>query len=170
MVTRKKLIIVKISETKSGFNNFFMQGALKQAQIAFDQREVPVGAVIVNRATNKIIVKTHNIVEQQGNPLLHAEIVAINQACKIVSQKSLDGYDMYVTLEPCMMCATAISFSRISRLFYAASDPKQGGVEHGGHFFSSKSCFHRPEIYSGILADHSEKLIKDFFKKIRSLS
>ncbi|XVN43625.1 MAG: nucleoside deaminase [Candidatus Rickettsia vulgarisii] len=144
-----------------------MQEALKEAQIAYDQNEVPVGVVIVDRESNKIIARSHNIVEQQSNSLLHAEIVAINQACKILSQKYLVGYDMYVTLEPCMMCSTAISFSKIFRLFYAASDPKQGGIEHGGSFFCSKSCFHRPEIYNGILAEHSERLMKNFFKKIR---
>lgn len=167
MVTKKKLVIVKIFGIKTGFNDYFMQEALKEAQIGYDQNEVPVGAVIVDRAVNKIIARSHNIVEQQSNSLLHAEIVAINQACETLSQKYLVGCDLYVTLEPCMMCATAISFSKISRLFYAASDPKQGGVEQSGGFFSRKSCFHRPEIYGGILTEHSEKLMKDFFKNIR---
>ncbi|MCC8417604.1 MAG: nucleoside deaminase [Rickettsia endosymbiont of Bryobia graminum] len=147
-----------------------MQEALKQAQIANDQDEIPVGVVIVDRTANKIIVRSHNMVEQRSNSLLHAEIVAINKASEILSQKNLQNHDIYVTLEPCMMCAAAISFSRISRLFYAASDPKQGGVEHGESFFSSKSCFHRPEIYSDILSDCAEKLMKNFFKKIRRAS
>lgn len=146
-----------------------MEEALKQAQFAFNEDEIPVGAIIVNRVSNKVISKTHNIVEQTKNPLLHAEIVAINQSCQILSSKNLSDCDMYVTLEPCTMCATAISFARIGRLFYAANDPKQGGVENGGRFFNSKSCFYHPEIYSGFSAKISENLMKEFFKKVRSL-
>ncbi|MDD9334593.1 MULTISPECIES: nucleoside deaminase [unclassified Candidatus Tisiphia] len=146
-----------------------MEEALKQAQFAFNENEIPVGAIIVNRISNKVISKAHNIVEQTKNPLLHAEIVAINQSCQILSSKNLSDCDMYVTLEPCTMCAAAISFARIGRLFYAANDPKQGGVENGGRFFNSKSCFYHPEIYSGFSAEISENLMKEFFKKVRSL-
>lgn len=144
-----------------------MEEALQQAQIAFDEREIPVGAVIVNRVSGKIIVKAHNMVEQANNALLHAEIVAINQASALLSSKNLSGHDIYVTLEPCVMCAAAISFSRISRLFYGANDPKQGGIENGCRFFNSNSCFHSPEIYGGLSADFAQKLIEEFFKKIR---
>ncbi len=164
MVMKKKLITVK---TSSQFNNFFMEEALKQAQLALDNNEIPVGAVIVNRVSNKVIAKTHNIVEQVNNPILHAEIVAINQSCQILASKNLSDCDMYVTLEPCAMCSAAISFARMGRLFYAANDPKQGAVENGGRFFNSKSCFYRPEIYSGFSAKFSENLIRKFFKKIR---
>ncbi|UCM93459.1 MULTISPECIES: nucleoside deaminase [unclassified Candidatus Tisiphia] len=146
-----------------------MEEALKQAQLAFNENEIPVGAIIVNRISNKVISKAHNIVEQTKNPLLHAEIIAINQSCQILSSKNLSDCDMYVTLEPCTMCAAAISFARIGRLFYAANDPKQGGVENGGRFFNSKSCFYHPEIYSGFSAKISENLMKEFFKKVRSL-
>lgn len=146
-----------------------MEEALKQAQFAFNENEIPVGAIIVNRISNKVISKAHNIVEQTKNPLLHAEIVAINQSCQILSSKNLSDCDMYVTLEPCTMCAAAISFARIGRLFYAANDPKQGGVENGGRFFNSKSCLYHPEIYSGFSAEISENLMKEFFKKVRSL-
>ncbi len=146
-----------------------MEEALKQAQFAFNENEIPVGAIIVNRISNKVISKAHNIVEQTKNPLLHAEIVAINQSCQILSSKNLSDCDMYVTLEPCTMCSAAISFARIGRLFYAANDPKQGGVENGGRFFNSKSCFYHPEIYSGFSAEISENLMKEFFKKVRSL-
>ncbi len=146
-----------------------MEEALKQAQFAFNENEIPVGAIIVNRISNKVISKAHNIVEQTKNPLLHAEIVAINQSCQILSSKNLSDCDMYVTLEPCTMCAAAISFARIGRLFYAANDPKQGGVKNGGRFFNSKSCFYHPEIYSGFSAEISENLMKEFFKKVRSL-
>lgn len=144
-----------------------MEEALKQAQIAFNKNEVPVGAILVNRISHEVIVRAHNMVEQQNNSLLHAEIIAINQACQILSSKNLSQYDLYVTLEPCIMCAAAIAFSRIGRLFYAATDPKQGGIESRERFFKSKSCFHQLEIYSGFSADVSEKLIKKFFQKIR---
>ncbi len=166
MVMKKRSIIVKIS-TISNFNNFFMQEALNQAQIAFNKNEIPVGVVIVNRKSNEIISKTHNLVEQQKNPLLHAEIVAISQSSKILSSKNLSNCDMYVTLEPCSMCTAAISFARIGRLFYATTDPKQGNIENNGRFFNSKHCFHHPEIYSGFLAKISENLIKEFFRKLR---
>lgn len=156
-------------KTSTKFNNFFTEEALKQAQLAFNENEIPVGAIIVNRISNKVISKAHNIVEQTKNPLLHAEIIAINQSCQILSSKNLSDCDMYVTLEPCTMCAAAISFARIGRLFYAANDPKQGGVENGGRFFNSKSCFYHPEIYSGFSAKISENLMKEFFKKVRSL-
>ncbi len=161
-----RLIIVK---TSTQFNNFFMKEALKQAQLAFNEHEIPIGAIIVDRTSNKVISKTHNIVEQTKNPILHAEIVAINQSCQILSSKNLSNCDIYVTIEPCTMCAAAISFARIDRLFYATSDPKQGGVEHGERFFNSKSCFYYPEVYSGFSAKISEKLIKKFFKRIRLL-
>ncbi|WP_341759113.1 nucleoside deaminase [Candidatus Tisiphia endosymbiont of Ptychoptera albimana] len=161
---KKKLITVKRS---TEFNNFFMEEALKQAQFALDKNEIPVGAIIVNRITNKVIAKAHNIVEQTKNPVLHAEIVAINQSCQILASKNLSDCDMYVTLEPCVMCSGAISFARIGRLFYAANDPKQGAIENGGRFFNSKSCFYHPEIYSGFSAKISENLIKEFFYKVR---
>lgn len=144
-----------------------MQEALRQAEIAFKQNEVPVGAVITDRKKGEIIVKSHNIVEQEKNPLLHAEVVAINQACQILKTKFLFNHDIYVTLEPCLMCCCAISFSKIGRIFYAASDPKQGGIESNFRYFNSKHCFHRPEIYSGFLEEISTNLLKDFFKKIR---
>lgn len=144
-----------------------MEEALQQAQIAFNEGEIPVGSVIVNRTNQKIIAKAHNMVEQANNALLHAEIIAINQACALLSSKNLSGYDLYVTLEPCVMCAAAISFSRISRLFYGTNDPKQGGIENGGRFFNSSTCFHSPEIYSGFSADVARQLIEEFFKRIR---
>ncbi|WP_341764694.1 nucleoside deaminase [Candidatus Tisiphia endosymbiont of Beris chalybata] len=144
-----------------------MEEALKQAQIAFNKNEVPVGAILVDRISHKVIVRTHNMVEQARNSLLHAEIVAINQACQLLSSKNLSQYDMYVTLEPCTMCAAAIALARIGRLFYAATDSQRGGIETRERFFNSKACFHHPEIYSGFSADISQKLIQNFFQKIR---
>jgi len=145
----------------------FMQAALEEAKQAFVENEIPVGAVIVNRVTKEIISKGHNIVEQENNPLLHAEIVAINNACKFVNSKNLSDYDIYVSLEPCAMCSAAISFAKFGNLFYAASDQKQGAVENNTRFFANKSCFHRPEIYSGISSEFSVHILKSFFSKIR---
>lgn len=149
------------------FDNFFMQKALKQAQIAFDNNEVPVGAVIVDRLNHEIIASSYNKSEEANNALYHAEIIAINEACKVISSKNLIDYDIYVTLEPCAMCAAAIAHSRLKRLFYGASDHKHGAVESNLRYFNSKACFHRPEIYSGILVKESSLLMKEFFRKIR---
>ncbi|ASX27855.1 tRNA-specific adenosine deaminase [Rickettsia sp. MEAM1 (Bemisia tabaci)] len=149
------------------FDNFFMREALKQAELAFSKNEVPVGAVIVDRENQKIIAKSYNNTEEKNNTLYHAEIIAINKACKIISSKNLSNYDIYVTLEPCAMCATAIAHSRLRRLFYGASDSKHGAVESNLRYFNSKACFHRPDIYSGIFAEDSALLMKEFFKKIR---
>lgn len=144
-----------------------MEAALNQARIAFNSGEIPVGAVIIDNQSHQIIASGHNLVEQMNNPLLHAEIVVINKACQVLSSKNLSNCDIYVTLEPCSMCTAAISFSRIKRLFYAAEDTKQGNVENGGRFFSSKYCFHRPEIYSGFSEETSVELMKQFFDRIR---
>ncbi|HJD55466.1 MAG TPA: nucleoside deaminase [Rickettsia endosymbiont of Pyrocoelia pectoralis] len=149
--------------------NFFMQQALEQAEIAFSKNEVPVGAVIVERLGQKIIAASHNNTEEQTNALYHAEIMAINEACRITSSKNLSDYDIYVTLEPCAMCASAIAHSRLKRLFYGASDPKHGAVESNLRYFNSKACFHRPEIYGGILAEPSALLMQKFFKGMRNV-
>ena len=144
-----------------------MEEALNQARIAFNSNEIPVGAVIIDNQSHQIIASGHNLVEQMSNPTLHAEIVVINKACQLLSSKNLSNCDIYITLEPCAMCAAAISFSRIKRLFYGADDPKQGNVENGGRFFSSKYCFHRPEIYSGFSQETSMELMKQFFSRVR---
>jgi tRNA(adenine34) deaminase len=144
-----------------------MEECINQAKKAFKCNEVPVGAVIVHRSSRQIISRAYNMVEKKNNALLHAEIIVINNACKILKHKNLSDYDLYVNLEPCAMCASAISYARIGKLFYGASDIKQGAVENGVRFFTSSSCFHRPEIYSGLLSDISSNLIISFFKKIR---
>lgn len=141
--------------------------ALELASEAATKGEVPVGTVIVERASYKIIATAHNMVQTLNNPLMHAEIIAINQACAFISNKNLSAYDIYSSLEPCAMCAGAISLARINRLFYAAPDYKAGAVEHGITFFNSTSCFHRPEIYPGLFEKESKKLLKDFFCNIR---
>ncbi len=149
------------------FTTLFMQEAINEALKAFEENEVPVGAVIVNNSTNEIVARAYNLIEQKNNPVMHAEIIAINQACMTLGTKKLSHCDIYVSLEPCTMCASAISFAKIGRLFYAASDPKQGAVEHGVRFFTSNTCLYRPEIYQGHMAEFSKKLMKSFFSKIR---
>ena len=141
--------------------------ALEEARVAFDKGEVPVGCVIVNRCNNEIVSKAHNLMQQKKNACCHAEIIAIEEACKQRNNKNLLDCDIYVTLEPCTMCAAAISYSRIGRLYYGASDFKQGAVENGVRFYSSKSCTHRPEIYSGINIIESSEIIKSFFGQLR---
>jgi len=143
-----------------------MQQALLEAKKAFENNEVPVGCIIADSKGN-IISRAHNLVETTQNPNFHAEMIAIDQACKKLGSKNLENYDIYVTLEPCTMCASAIANSRITRLYYGALDDKHGAVENGVRFFTSKSCFHRPEIYSGIYAEESTELLKSFFSKIR---
>lgn len=145
-----------------------MQEALKQAILAFNKQEIPVGAVIVDKAKQKIISYAHNLTQQQQNPLAHAEIIAIYKACSTLKTKNLTNYDIYVTLEPCAMCACAISQARLSCLFYGASDPKQGAVASNLRYFNNKACFHRPEIYDNILPQESELLMKKFFREVRS--
>jgi tRNA(Arg) A34 adenosine deaminase TadA len=145
----------------------YIEIAYKQAKIAFKKSEVPVGCAIIDRGTGQILAKTHNLCESKNNPTLHAEIVAISLACKKINNKNLSNCDIYITLEPCAMCASAISHAKIKRVYYSAPDEKQGAVENGIRFFNSKSCLHRPEIYSGIMKNESETLLRDFFAKLR---
>ena len=144
-----------------------MDLALNEAKVAFDQGEIPVGCVIVRNSDKKVISVAHNLVQQQKNPLLHAEIIAINKACQQLNSKTLAGCDIYVTLEPCVMCASAISYARLNKLYYAASDLKQGAIESGIRFFTNDTCFHKPEIYIGFKQKESERLLESFFNQIR---
>jgi tRNA(Arg) A34 adenosine deaminase TadA len=149
-----------------------MLESLNLAKLGYDSNEVPVGAVIVSRSDRKIITSAHNRVEAEKNPLYHAEIVSINEACRLLNSKYLYGCDIYVSLEPCAMCAAAISYAKIDRLFYAASDPKCGGVEHGVRYFTSKACFYRPEIYVNLEGStkDSSVLLRKFFSNTRKKS
>jgi len=146
-------------------NSFFMKEALNQAKIAFDINEVPVGAVIVDKGI--IIAKAHNLNIKNSDPMAHAEILVIKAACNIKGSHRLDGCDLYVTLEPCTMCASVISLSRIRRVYYGASDKKFGAIENGVRFFNSSSCQHKSEIYSGICETESQELLKSFFANKR---
>lgn len=149
------------------FDKQHMISALEHALYAHVSGEVPVGAVIVQRNSGQIISSGYNQVETDNNVLRHAEVIAIEMACKELKTKNLSECDLYVTLEPCTMCAAAISYSRIGRLFYGASDIKQGAVENGVRFFTQPTCFHRPEVYNGIMAEESGELIRTFFERLR---
>ncbi len=148
--------------------NPFMQIALEEAEKALNAQEVPVGAIIVNRETKQIITKSHNMVEDRKIPIYHAEILVLIDASQKLNSKYLQNCDLYVTLEPCHLCAAAISMFRVGRLFYGASDPKGGAISSVLNFFNSANCLFKPEIYSDIHADKSAKLMGDFFHSLRS--
>ena len=139
----------------------YMKTALTQAKLAADRGEIPVGAVIVG--PQGIVAEAGNRTRELNDPTAHAEILAIRAACAALGQERLTGYDLYVTLEPCPMCAAAISNARINRLYYGASDPKSGGVAQGPRIFAHSQCHHAPEIYDGIDAAASEHMLKTFF-------
>ena len=140
--------------------------ALAEARAAGEGGEVPVGAVIV-AGDATILARAANRMEELGDPTAHAEMLAIRAACAAFGAQRLDGCDLYVTLEPCPMCAQAISFARIRRLYFAAYDPKGGGVEHGPRILHGTSCHHRPEIYGGIDERPAVDLLKAFFAERR---
>lgn len=138
-----------------------MEQALTEARAAAKRGEVPVGAVLI--APDGQIVMAGNQTRELNDPTAHAEILAIRAACAAGKTERLTGYDLYVTLEPCAMCAAAIAAARIARVYYAASDPKSGGVAHGARVFSHAQSHHVPEVYDGIAADEAESLLKEFF-------
>ena len=144
-----------------------MEEALGEAERAAELGETPVGAVVV-APNGEIAGRGHNLVIAASDPTGHAEIIAIRRACLVASSERLPGYDLYVTLEPCAMCAAAISFARIRRLYFGSSDEKSGAVEHGVRFFSSPTCHHSPEVYGGIGEARSAALLRDFFRKLRA--
>lgn len=143
---------------------FYIKSAIKEAEKAFSEDEVPVGAVIVDYKNNKIIASCHNINIKSNDPTAHAEIEAIRKACLLKNTTILDDCDIYVSLEPCPMCAQAISISRFRRLYFGAYDIKSGGVEHGAKIFSSTSCHHKPDVYGGIMEKECGDILKKFFK------
>ncbi|OOY27512.1 tRNA-specific adenosine deaminase [Thioclava sp. L04-15] len=140
----------------------FMQQALAEARAAAERGEVPVGAVIVS-PMGEVVAAAGNRTRELADPTAHAEILAMREACKAVGSERLPGYDLYVTLEPCPMCASAISQARIARLYYGAADPKSGGVAHGPRVFTHPQSHHVPEVYDGIGAAEAEALLKRFF-------
>lgn len=145
--------------------NSFMTAALAEAEAAAARGEIPVGAVVVHEG--RIIAAAGNRTEDLGDPTAHAEILALRQAATVLGDPRLPDCDLYVTLEPCAMCAAAISFFRIRRLYFGAYDPKGGGVEHGPRFYAQPTCHHRPEVYGGIEETRCAGILKVFFKDLR---
>ena len=143
-----------------------MQVALDHARAAGQRGEVPVGAIVVAPDGNVIAAEGNRTRELQ-DPTAHAEVLAIRAACARLGQERLVDHDLYVTLEPCPMCASVISFARIRRLYYGASDPKSGGIAQGPCIFEHAQCHHAPEVYDGISAGECEALLREFFKKLR---
>lgn len=139
-----------------------MQIALEEAHAAAARGEVPVGAVVVSH-TGNVLARAGNRTLEDRDPTAHAEMLAIRAACAALGSERLVDCDLYVTLEPCPMCAGAISFARIRRLYYGADDPKGGGVEHGARVFSRATCHHAPEVYGGIDAEPAGALLRNFF-------
>lgn len=139
--------------------------ALAEAREAAASGEVPVGAVIVR--DGEMIAAAHNAPRGMHDPSAHAELLAIRRAARMLQQERLDGCELWVTLEPCAMCAGAISHARIARLYYAASDPKGGAVEHGARVFEQEQCLHRPEVYCGMGEAEAAELLRAFFKERR---
>jgi len=139
----------------------YMGIALVEARAAADRGEVPVGAVVVG--PDGVVARAGNRTRADNDPTAHAEILAIRAACQALGQERLAGYDLYVTLEPCPMCAAAISNARIGRLYFGAADPKSGGVGQGPRIFAHPQCHHVPEIYDGISATESAELLRAFF-------
>ncbi|MGV3554512.1 MAG: nucleoside deaminase [Croceibacterium sp.] len=138
-----------------------MLRALELAKEAAGAGEVPVGAVIVRNGAT--IAEAHNAPREMSDPTAHAELLAIRRAAETLRSERLDGCELWVTLEPCAMCAGAIAHARIGKLYYAASDPKGGAVEHGARVFEQPQCLHRPEVYSGMGQAEAGELLRSFF-------
>ncbi len=143
-----------------------MQAALAQARAAAARGEVPVGAVVVSPG-GEIVASEGNRTRELADPTAHAEILALRAACAAAGSERLPGHALYVTLEPCPMCASAISQARIARLYYGAADPKSGGVAHGPRVLDHPQSHHKPEVYDGIAAEEAEALLKGFFARRR---
>lgn len=144
-----------------------MNAALEEAKKAATREEVPIGAVLVDTKTGDIVAAHGNRTREHHDPTSHAEILCIREICEHNKAQRAPGYDLYVTLEPCAMCAAAISFARLNRVIFGASDPKGGGVIHGGKFYEQPTCHHKPEVAHGIMADECSQILKDFFKDKR---
>lgn len=140
--------------------------ALAEARKAVAAGEVPIGAVVVKDGT--VIAAAHNAPRTLSDPTAHAELLAIRAAAQVLGNERLDGCELWVTLEPCAMCAGAIAHARIAKVYYGASDPKGGAVEHGARVFEQAQCLHRPEVYSGIGEVEAAELLRGFFRERRS--
>lgn len=138
-----------------------MERALELARVASYAAEVPVGAVVVRSGV--VIAEAHNAPRELTDPTAHAEILALRRAAEYLGSERLEGCELWVTLEPCAMCAGAIAHARIARLYYGADDPKGGAVEHGARVFDHPQCLHRPDVYSGIGEEPAAALLREFF-------
>jgi len=145
-----------------------MQAAMEEAIAAKIRDEVPIGAVIIDKS-GEIIAKAGNKTRELKDPSAHAEILAIREACDIAGAQRIPDYTLYVTLEPCTMCAAAISFARIRHVVIGASDPKGGGILHGAKFYEQPTCHHKPSVVHGLMEDECGQILKDFFKDKRNL-
>lgn len=139
----------------------FMEIALDEARAAAARGEVPVGAVLVRG--DEVLARAGNRTRELADPTAHAEMLVIREGARALGSERLTGCDLYVTLEPCAMCAAAISAARVARLYYGAADPKSGGVAHGARVFSHPQAHHVPEVYDGISAEAAEELLRRFF-------
>ena len=145
----------------------YMALALEEAEAAARAGEVPVGAVLVEAGSGAVLARDHNRVEDLSDPTAHAELLVIRAAAAALGMKRLTGADLYVTLEPCAMCAQAIAFARLRRLYFGAYDPKGGGVEHGAEIFRQPTCHHRPEVIGGVEETRCGELLCGFFRDRR---
>lgn len=159
---RLAAVVEKTVQPGSGF----MEAALEEARAAETLGEVPVGAVIVRQG--RIIARAGNRTRTENDPTAHAEMLAVRMACAALDTPRIGDCDLYVTLEPCAMCAGAISHARLRRLYYAARDPKGGAVEHGGRFFTQPTCMHAPEVYPGLGEVAAAEQLKAFFARLRT--
>lgn len=141
--------------------------ALHEAAAAAELGEVPVGAVLVDGPSGALLARAHNRIEALHDPTAHAELLVISNAARRLGLKRLTEADLYVTLEPCAMCAAAIAFARLRRVYFGAYDPKGGAVEHGGRFFAQPTCHHRPEVIGGLAETQCAALLKEFFRDRR---
>ena len=161
------MAILLSTEEKNLVNQIdYMELAIKEAVKAKEKREIPVGAIMVHK-NGDVLAKAHNLVETRNDPTSHAEKLVIEKALKITGNRYLNNYDIWVTLEPCIMCASIIKQTRIRRLYYGAEDKKSGAIDNGFSLFSNCGSKVKLEVYSGFSANKSEKLIKEFFKEIR---
>ncbi|WP_449226846.1 nucleoside deaminase [Azospirillum argentinense] len=141
-----------------------MDIAFEEAEAAASRGEVPVGAVLVDPATGAVLARAGNRTEELNDPTAHAEVLAIRAACAALGEPRLPGLDLYVTLEPCALCAAAISFARLRRVYFGAYDPKGGGVEHGPRFYHQPTCHHAPDVYGGIDETRAGDMLRGFFR------
>ncbi len=155
-----------VAAQMSNKDQTFMDAALAEAAAAASRGEVPVGAVIVSGG--EIIARAGNRTIELHDPTAHAEVLAIRATCTELGHDRLEDCDLYVTLEPCAMCATAISFARLRRLYFGAGDEKMGGVEHGPRIYAQPTCHHAPDVYGGISERESARLLRTFFKERRT--